>query len=125
MFLVLQLKCNGYVRDLAQLQAQIAEYQPLQETHLKPIQQIKSNKYKIYRKDITEKQRASGGVLLLIKASKHSEEIKINNNLEAIAIKMHYPETITICNLYLLHYHSNQLKINWIIQYNNDQNHVL
>lgn len=56
--------------------------------------------YKCYRKD-RDSCTASGGVATFIKDLIHSEEIKIDTNLEAIVTKISGTKTFYICNIYI------------------------
>lgn len=75
----------------------------LQETRLKPSQSIKINNYKIYRKDFEGGENASDGVAILTHEKYYSQEINLQTNIQAIAvrIKTHSLGYITLCSLYL------------------------
>lgn len=62
-----------------------------------------------YNKNRTDCKAASGGVTILIKNNIYSKEIKLNTEVEAIAVKITLNNrSITICNIYL----SNRYDIN-------------
>lgn len=102
---IIQWNINGFFLHLGELQSIAKKFKPeficLQETHLKPDKKISLADYKAYRKDRADVNHASGGVTTFIKNSNHVEEIVLTTNLEAIALKTHHPDTLTICNIYI------------------------
>lgn len=102
---IIQWNCNGFFSHLGELQAIIAKTQPkyvlLQETNLKPNTLAKMNGYTVHRNDRKTNQRASGGVAIFVKNTKHAEPIPLQTNIEAVAIKTYIPDLVTICNIYI------------------------
>lgn len=102
---IIQWNCNGVFSHLAKLQQLIANQNPtficLQETRLRANQNFNIRGYDIGRKDRKTLQIASGGVAILTKNSNYGKEIKLQTNLEAVAIKTYIPEPITICTIHL------------------------
>lgn len=94
---------NGFFNHLPELQLLTAQYEPdficLQETHLKPNNITNHKIYNIYRKD--RQRNTYGGVAILVHKRNHSEQINLNTNLEAIAIRIKYPEECTLCSVYI------------------------
>lgn len=102
---VIQWNNNGYFSHLPELQQIIAIHQPnficIQETRLTPNNNTNLRSYQTYRKDRTNADIASGGVAIFVNNQNYAEELKINTDLEVIAIKTYLPEPLTICNIYL------------------------
>lgn len=104
---LVQWNLNGYYSHLGELPYLIYNTSPyyicLQETRLKPNQDIKMKNYYSITKNRLANTIASGGVAIMIKENIHATEINLNTNLEAVAITTNVPEInkITICNLYL------------------------
>lgn len=99
---ILQWNVNSYFQRLPFIQIIQKKYNPkilcFQEINLKKDQKITIKGYQTY---IKSREHASGGVLVAVKKEYHSEEIPLNTNLEAIAVRINSPKKITICNLYL------------------------
>lgn len=100
---MLQWNMNGLFAHLPELQNILAFMNPyivcLQATHLKITQNCVLSGYDIYRND-RDHQHASGGILTMVKNSFHSEQIHINSDMGVVAIKIHNPLTMTLCNIY-------------------------
>lgn len=109
-FTLIQWNINGLKCHNNELTLLKCNYKPsiiaLQETHLKPNEEFKLRGFKVIRKDhdnSSSNENARLGIALLIHLSIYSEEIILNTNLQAIAVKttsafMSHP--ITIANLY-------------------------
>lgn len=101
---VLQWNLNGLYAHWPEFKHILSHINPqvicLQETRLKPNTCCRVKDYKLYRKD-RQHQHASGGVSIFVKKSIYSEEVKINTNMEVIAVKIHNPQTVTLCNIYI------------------------
>lgn len=87
------------------LQMLIQNFDPailcLQETKLSLTSHFRLKNFNIYRKDLTSTGNAKGGVLAAVKTSIHSEQLLLNTDLQAVAIKIHLDVSITICCIYL------------------------
>lgn len=94
---------NGFFCHLPELQLIISQYKPdfvcLQETHLRPEKTVAMKEYNIYRKD--REDNTHGGVAILTHQNNYSSQITLNTNLEAVAVKVLYPEACTICSIYI------------------------
>ena len=64
-----------------------------------PHHKTKLKKFQISRKDRHNTNNASGGIAVLIDNSKYTEQITINTNIEAIAVKIFTPIQLTILML--------------------------
>lgn len=73
----------------------------LQETMCSSKDQANINGYSIYYRPRAGGDRAAGGVLVGVKPELDSEEIDLDTNLEAIAVKVGPPFNLTIINTYL------------------------
>ena len=73
----------------------------LQETHLKPNENFLLRAYDVVRKDAGSIVRAKGGVAFLINQNVPYQTIPLRTSRQAIAIRLHSPLKITICNIYL------------------------
>lgn len=73
----------------------------LQETRLKPNQNLNIKGYTIYRKDRITGDLASGGIAILIQDNLTSRPINLNTNLEALAVEVTSTLKVTICNIYI------------------------
>lgn len=101
---ILQWNVNGYFRRLEYIKLLVSRVNPtcicLQETNL-------SNNcgslqgYQGFFRNRTSGNRASGGVAIFVKPHTIAEEIQLTTNIEAIAIKVKVPLSLTICNVYL------------------------
>lgn len=93
---------NGYKTRLPQLQLLINKYNPeflcLQETHFKPRDKITLKNYNIYRKDNPNGYR---GVAIFVHKNNTSSEVILQTNLQAIAVRVMYPEPCTLCSIYV------------------------
>lgn len=104
---LLQWNTNGIKNKYSELRFLTGEYNPfcicIQETHLKANNNYENPKFQIYRKEpiIRSEDRARGGVLTMIRNDISQKSISINTNLQAIAVRVNYPQEMTIVNLYL------------------------
>lgn len=101
----IQWNINGFYSRLNFIQLLLSEVKPialcLQETRLKPEQKPKVKNYTGYFKSRTIQTIASGGVAIFVKDEYKSAELPLQTNLEAIAVTIWYPSSITICNVYI------------------------
>jgi hypothetical protein len=97
--------CHGYKPHVSDLRDLINQYQPsclaLQETYLNKNKSAKIKRYSTFRKDHTNGDRTSGGVAIFTSHDYPSTSIKLNTDLQAVAIQIHINSLVTICNLYL------------------------
>lgn len=97
---IIQWNVNGFYARLNHIKLLTAEQNPValcfQETN------CKDNIYPNIRGFSTYfKNRASGGVAILVRSDFHSEQLQINTDLEVVAINLWCPQKITICNIYI------------------------
>lgn len=105
---IIQWNCNGFFAHIEEIKQLIQFHDPIiiciQESRLLPRQTCKLKNYNIYRTDYTGGLNASGGTLIGIKISLHSEEFMIrNDNIQATAVKITFntQKVLYICNIYL------------------------
>lgn len=102
---IIQWNPNGFYSHIGELQILIAQNNPeiicIQETRFKPNQTATLKNYSAYQKNREDCLAASGGVAIFIKNNRHSHEIPLQTELEAIAIETYLPNKLTICCLYL------------------------
>lgn len=118
---IVQWNLNGFYRHLPELQILIAKFQPnficLQETHLTPDKGGNIKGYTAHRKDRLTEQKASGGVAIYTNDTTYAENITLNTEIEAVAIKTFVPEPVTLCNIYLPPEHqTSQAEIELLLQ---------
>ncbi|KAA5651090.1 hypothetical protein F3G64_36525, partial [Pseudomonas aeruginosa] len=102
---ILQWNVNGYFRRFENIKLLLNRLRPtcicLQETNFTSDKCASLSEYEHFYKNRMQSSRASGGVTIFIKPHTIPEEITLNTNLEAVAIKVKFPLPITLCNIYL------------------------
>nr|CAI5831681.1 unnamed protein product [Callosobruchus analis] len=97
---LLQWNCNGLKHKYCELRSLLTEKQSfgicIQETHLKIDEPFSIKGFKIYRKEAVHEARARGGVAILLKHNISAQEVPIQTELQAIAVKVSYPIRIGI-----------------------------
>lgn len=75
----------------------------LQETKLRPEANFVVKKFKSYLKnqDVAEGQNAHGGVAIFVRKFISSYQVKLQTELQAIAVSVKFRKRITLCSLYL------------------------
>ena len=105
MTFILQWNMNGFFRHKEELVVLIRELNPdcicLQETHFKLTDKSVLKGFNIFRHDDTSGQRAQGGVAIAFREALYTSRVQLNTPLQAIAMTVHAPEAITLCNVYL------------------------
>jgi len=104
-FNLIQWNLNGFHKKYNELQLLIQKHNPkilcLQETNFKDNSIGNIPAYIGYHKNRINAIRSSGGVAVYISDTLYSTKLNLITNLEAIAIKIHGKEIITVCNIYL------------------------
>ncbi|CAD6216019.1 GSCOCG00011232001-RA-CDS, partial [Cotesia congregata] len=99
------LNVNGYLNRLENIQLIINKINPLilclQETNFYNDYCASIQGFQNYYKNRSQARRASGGVAIYARPHSIPEQVLLNTNLEAIAIKIKYPYQLTICCIYL------------------------
>ena len=73
----------------------------LQETFLKPGDNLDIRGYTLYNHIHQAGDRASGGSSIILNNSIPQSQIQLNTNLQAVAVKATLHKTIHVCSLYL------------------------
>ena len=111
---VIQWNCRGLRLNLDELTVLIVKYNRLaiclQETFMKDTYNITVRGFNLYHKCQETEDRASGGVSILVNENIPKNILKLNTNLQAVAVKVTAHKTITLCSVYLPP--RNQLKFN-------------
>jgi len=101
---LLQWNCRGIRPNYEELKLLIKENNPtcicLQETMLKPNDNLHLNRYSLERKDQTG-DRAHGGVAIFINNSTPYTSVNLQTNLQAVAVQLKLHKLITVCSIYL------------------------
>lgn len=102
---LIQWNCNGYYSHIEEIKLLMQQLNPLifclQETHFPELHIPKMKNYNMYYKNFTPSQRARGGVATLVNKNTSSKEIVLNTNFQAIAVSIHFPIKICVCNIYI------------------------
>lgn len=101
---ILQWNINGFYTHLEMLKLLMSEIQPtllcLQETHFKN-NTNKLKNFSCFFKNRTGQEKASGGVAIYVKNTLAAEEIELSTNIEAVAVTLHTPNIVHVCNIYI------------------------
>ena len=101
----IQWNCNGFNIRRDEVRVLTSNFNPLciflQETHFKPNDNPVLRNYTFYRNDDTSGNRAHGGVATLVSDSVHSSPLPLTTPLQAVAVRVHVPQPVTFCNIYL------------------------
>ena len=115
------MELPGYKANYDKLLLLIAELNPtaicFQETFKKHSDKLTIKTFEQYDDLHDTRQRASGGVSILIRKDIPQNKININTHLQAIAISAFLHETVTICSLYIPPYDPiNENELNNLIE---------
>lgn len=75
----------------------------LQETKLTQDRKFRIKNYETYRRDYQGDGNAQGGVMIAVHDSIQAEEICLQTEYQAVAVKMHLQTPVTLCSIYLHH----------------------
>ena len=102
---ILQWNCNGFYRHREELNILIRDFNPscicLQETHFKTTDTVFLRNFTVFRFDDTSGQRAQGGVAIATREALYTSRVQLNTPFQAVAVTVHAPEPLTLCNIYL------------------------
>lgn len=102
---ILQWNCNGFYKHLDNVRYLISEIDPsimcIQETRFQANHVPKLKNWQIFFKNKTDCRIASGGVAICVQAGMYAEEIALVTDISSVAVKVRYPQTLTICNVYV------------------------
>ena len=104
---ILQWNCDGLYSHFEEFNIILKEHNPyiccFQETKFKYEHQPKFKNFNSFSKNHYSETVAHGGVTILVNSNFDSEEIELDTNLQAIAVKIYFPLKFVICNI---HYRS-------------------
>ena len=101
----LSWNCRGFKNKRDEIRDIISDHPPIcfafQETFLWKEDKVTIRGYNSFRKDIDHTGRATGGVVLLVSNDFPHNPIPLNTNIQAVAIRIHIRQLITVCTIYL------------------------
>lgn len=102
---IIQWNIDGFFSHLESFKLLVNKYLPyaicIQETKFNFNFVPEFKNYKNYYKNFQSELYAKRGLLTLVDDNFFSEEVVLNTNLEALAVKIFTPLEFTLCNLYL------------------------
>lgn len=103
---IVQWNCRGLNQEKKNsLKILIQDHDPiaicLQETKCKLRSSPKVNGFKSFFKNRASATIAHGGVGILVRDGFEAEEIRLNTDLQAIAVKLYNPSEFSLCNVYV------------------------
>ena len=101
---LIQWNCRGLKANFNELLLLLTGLCPikcLQETFLKPGDNLDIRGYTLYNHIHQAGDRASGGSSIILNNSIPQSQIQLNTNLQAVAVKATLHKTIHVCSLYL------------------------
>lgn len=93
-----QVKKNELETIITEKEAQIV---CIQETKFGSNQTFQKKHFNCFQENFKSIGTAKGGVLIMIKENISCHRIKIKTKLQAVAVKVYFPEEISICNIYV------------------------
>ena len=101
---LIQWNCRGLNANFNELLLLLTGLCPsiifLQETFLKPSDNLNIRGYTMYNHIHQAGVRASGGSYVIINDSVPQSQIPLNINLQAVAVKVTLHKTINVCSIY-------------------------
>ena len=102
---IIQWNCDGFYSHNEDFKLILNEYNPyiicIQETKFKYDHKPILNNYKPFYHNVYSNTVAKGGVITFVNNNFDCEEILLNSNIQAVAVKVYYPIEFIICNIYL------------------------
>ena len=102
---LIQWNCRGLKANFNELLLLLTGLCPsiicLQETFLKPSDNLDIRGYTLYNHIHQAGDKASGGASIILNNSIPQSQIQLNTNLQAVAVKATVHKTIHVCSLYL------------------------
>lgn len=103
---LIQWNPNGFFAHYEEIKQLISTFDPviicIQETLLRSDSQFKLKGFNGFSRavELPLDQRVRGGVGILVKENMFAEQIAISQDIQAVAVRVHYPRPITICSIY-------------------------
>ena len=102
---IIQWNCRGLKANYYELLLLLTLLRPsvscLQETHLKPDENVDIKDFHTYNYVYSGGQRPSSGSSILLKSSIPHREIKLKTELQAVAVSVSLDKETTICSVYI------------------------
>ena len=102
---IIHWNCRGLKANYNELLLLLTLLRPsvscLQETHLKPDENVDIKDFHTYNDAYSGGQRPSGGSSILVKSSIPHREIKLKTELQAVAVSVSLDKETTICSVYI------------------------
>ena len=102
---LIQWNCRGLKANFNELLLLLTGLCPsiicLQETFLKPTDNLNIRGYTLYNHIHQAGDRASGGSSIVVNNSVPQSQIHLNTNIQAVAVKVTLHKTIHVCSIYL------------------------
>ena len=102
---IIQWNCRGLKANYNEILILTSLYSPsiicLQETFLKTSDNITFKDFEMFNHIHEDCQKASGGTSILIKSNIPHSSLKLNTNLQAVAITATIRKVLTICSIYI------------------------
>ena len=102
---IIQWNCRGIRSKFEELFLLLTLFRPsvfcLQETFLKPEEKFTFKGFNVYNYIHTDCLRASGGSSLLVNSSLPQREIKLQTDLQAVAVSVTLEKEINFCSVYI------------------------
>ena len=103
---IINWNCRGFRKNSDEIKMLLQDHDPmalcLQETFLRPNKVFSFRKYASYHcYSLSSDDRAIGGSSILVKHNIIHREIRLNTNLQAVAISLSLHKTFTLCSIYL------------------------
>ena len=102
---ILQWNCRSVKANLEELNLFINEEKPvavcLQETFLKDSDRFTLKYHSCYFEHCSDKDKASGGVAVIVNNTVPHRTLKLDSTLQAVAVTISLNMTITLCSVYL------------------------
>ena len=101
----IQWNCRGFRANYEELRILGEKFDPLafclQETFLKPTDQIHFKHYRLLHQYGPEGERATGGSSILVRNDIIYNQVPLNTPLQAIAVQLTLHKTVTLCSIYI------------------------
>ncbi|MEW8547866.1 MAG: endonuclease/exonuclease/phosphatase family protein, partial [Candidatus Thiodiazotropha sp.] len=102
---IIQWNCRGLKPNYNEILLLLSLLRPnvfcLQETFLKPEDNIVFKGYNLYNYIYEDGHKPSGGSSILVNSTCPQREIKLSTNLQAVAVSVSLDKEITICSVYI------------------------
>ena len=100
---VIQWNCRGFNTNYNELEVLSQQLNPfaicLQETYIK--ERKKRILRTMYNVNSPDGDRAAGGSTILVRCDIIHSEIKLKTKLQAVAVRLSFHKTISICSIYI------------------------